>query len=562
MAERDTSDAFDATGMKVLAVLVVYERRLDQAVAWPTLQRMLTRADSAMGDGLVLAHVLVYDNSAFPLAQPLGFVSDCTYLHDPCNGGTAAAYRLAARLGTSLGATWLLLLDHDTDIPPTILQTASAALTRSAPIRPAALLPWVLHGDKVVSPARITAFGTVVPLSPNSAVRAEWRLTGIASGSLLRVREFDELDRMPLGLWLDYVDHWIFARLAQRGAPVALIDCALQHDLSVTHIDRLGESRLDGLLAAESTFVASLPWLPRAVHPWRLFARALRVARARPRHAWTIVMHATHWRRNSIRMTGGPIVAVSVVMAVYNGRRFLAQQVESVVAQLQSHDELIVIDDASSDGSPEWLQRLGDSRVRIVRHPSNLGVLRSFEDGLRRARHDVVFLCDQDDVWLPGKRAAVVAEFERDPSVLIVISDAEVIDANDTVVASSFMATRHGFKGGFRHTLIRNRYLGCAMAVRRELIDAALPIPTDVPMHDMWLGALGSLLGRVRYIAHPLIRYRRHDGNVSPSHRQGWSRMLRWRLSLLRTVVHRVARIALGAHRPESRATPSHRLPD
>lgn len=253
-------------------------------------------------------------------------------------------------------------------------------------------------------------------------------------------------------------------------------------------------------------------------------------------------------------MNARPTSTVSVVMAVHNGMRYLDAQICSVLSQLDVEDELIVIDDFSRDGSFEWLRNLKDERIHLYRHERNTGVLRSFEDGLQKSQNDIVFLCDQDDVWLPGKRDAVVSEFGRDPRALIVISDAEVIDARDRVLAASFMATRRGFKGSFRHTLISNRYLGCAMAVRRELIDAALPIPTTVPMHDMWLGALGSLLGQVSYIPRPLIQYRRHGGNVTPSHRQSWSRMVRWRLALLGAIAQRMAQITLGLHGLNSQA--------
>jgi hypothetical protein len=137
------------------------------------------------------------------------------------------------------------------------------------------------------------------------------------------------------------------------------------------------------------------------------------------------------------------------------------------------------------------------------------------------------------------------------------VSDAQLIDASGNVTEPSFMATRGGFHGGIFSTLVRNRYLGCAMALRRELLFAALPIPRGVPMHDMWLGALGSLLGRVQYIPSPLIQYRRHGGNVSPARRQGWSRMLRWRLALIFALVGRLTKLALGRQTATTTITPA-----
>lgn len=230
---------------------------------------------------------------------------------------------------------------------------------------------------------------------------------------------------------------------------------------------------------------------------------------------------------------------VSVAMATYNGKRFLQPQLSSILASLRPADELVVVDDGSSDGTWDALQAIADPRVRVLRNESNQGVVRTFERAFRETRHPIVFLSDQDDVWEPGKRDAFVAAFAGDPACQAVISDARIIDARGEVIAESFMATRGGFSGSVAGTLLRNRYLGCAMAVRRSVLDAALPIPACAPMHDMWLGSIAALLGRVDYLPAPLLRYRRHDGNVSPARHQGVLDMIRWRLDLVRALLQR-----------------------
>jgi len=236
-------------------------------------------------------------------------------------------------------------------------------------------------------------------------------------------------------------------------------------------------------------------------------------------------------------------------MAVYNGSRFLSEQLTSLVADLQAGDEVIVVDDASTDDSFALLQSLCDNRIKLVRNDANQGVLRSFERGLRMATNEVVFLCDQDDQWRAGKRRAFVEAFEDDELCLVVISDASLIDAESRQVADSFMASRGGFRNGFWSNVIRNRYLGCAMAVRRRLLAAALPIPPHVPMHDKWLGILGGCLGNVVYLPESWIAYRRHGGNVTPSSRRGWRQMLIWRLRLLRALITRLAALAIDTNR-------------
>jgi glycosyltransferase involved in cell wall biosynthesis len=230
-------------------------------------------------------------------------------------------------------------------------------------------------------------------------------------------------------------------------------------------------------------------------------------------------------------------------MATYNGRRFVEEQVVSILRNLRRDDELVVVDDHSSDGTWEFLTALQDERIRPVRNPSNEGVRRTFEKALSLTHNEVVFLSDQDDVWEPGKRDAFVAEFDADPGCMVVVSDAVLIDGAGVVLHRSFMQTRGGFKGTVLDTLIRNRFLGCAMAVRRPVLDAALPIPERVPMHDMWLGAIGSRLGGVRYLSRPFLRYRRHAANVSPQKSQSLPRALRWRIDLFVQLLRRWAEL-------------------
>ena len=230
---------------------------------------------------------------------------------------------------------------------------------------------------------------------------------------------------------------------------------------------------------------------------------------------------------------------VSVAMATYNGARFVDAQVRSVLMQLGDDDELVVVDDASTDDTRARLTALGDRRVRLHANPGNRGVLATFELALRLTRHEVIFLADQDDLWLPDKRRILAAALEQNPRATLALSDAQVIDETGAVVAPSFMKLRDGFRGTLAATLFKNRYLGCAMAIRRALLDVALPFPADVPMHDMWLGAINTRVGEVVYIDRPLMQYRRHSGNVSPAHRQKLAQMLRWRWRLLKHVVAR-----------------------
>ena len=229
-------------------------------------------------------------------------------------------------------------------------------------------------------------------------------------------------------------------------------------------------------------------------------------------------------------------------MAVYNGAGFLMTQLESILEQLARSDDLCVVDDASQDGSVEIITRVGDDRVRLVRNQRNVGVVKAFEQALRLARGEIVFLSDQDDLWLPGKVEKTLAVFAKRSDVTMVATDASIIDEKGRTIAASFFAQRGAFSPGFLSNFLKNKCLGCTLAFRRSMLERFLPIPADVPMHDIWFGLLNAIYGTTYFIAEPLTAYRRHGSNRSPRQHAGLAQMTRWRVRLLKNLATRVAR--------------------
>lgn len=279
---------------RLLTVVVVYERDLGEVQAWPFLcQRLIAAAGSektADDHGFVLDRVLVYDNSPRPRAQPDESLPGCIYVHDAGNGGTAAAYARACAIAQETGSDWLLLLDQDTELPTGFLDAAGAVLAAS-PVRPSALVPWVFHGTRVVSPARVTDAGTIAPLQYQALPPTASALTAISSGSLLHASTLAACLPMPGNLWLDYVDHWIFSQLRRQGLPVLVFDASVQHDLSIATLASLNPHRLTSILNGEAAFLATLGITARLVYPFRLVARVLRYAKVRPK----LALHTLAW---------------------------------------------------------------------------------------------------------------------------------------------------------------------------------------------------------------------------------------------------------------------------
>lgn len=227
---------------------------------------------------------------------------------------------------------------------------------------------------------------------------------------------------------------------------------------------------------------------------------------------------------------------ISVCMATYNGAEFVEEQLRSILASPRV-DEVIVSDDGSSDGTLARIAALGDPRVRVVPGP-RAGLIRNFENALSQARGDVVFLADQDDVWLPQKVDVVLRALENAD---VVVTDCSVVDAKLNIIEPSFFRQR-GSGPGFARNLLRNSYVGCCMALRRRVLDRALPFPAGIPMHDWWIGLLAERTARIAFVDTPLMLYRRHGGNASPTGERSTASTLtrlRWRLSLLRALLAR-----------------------
>lgn len=244
---------------------------------------------------------------------------------------------------------------------------------------------------------------------------------------------------------------------------------------------------------------------------------------------------------------------ISVCMATYNGERFIHEQLASILGQLRDGDEVVVVDDASTDGTLAIVESFRDEHIRIIRQPINRGVLQTFNRALDEASGDIIFLSDQDDVWRSDKVMKIKDVFSNRPDVSLVISDSRIVDGRGEVIAQTrFKSGR--FHPGAWQNFLRNRYLGCAMAFRRSVLEHCLPFPVDVPQHDMWIGIVNQLTGKTEFIDEPLMSYRRHERNISPHQKHApLAQMVRWRWALgknlalfwVRTVVLRRRNLAI-----------------
>lgn len=234
-------------------------------------------------------------------------------------------------------------------------------------------------------------------------------------------------------------------------------------------------------------------------------------------------------------------IRVSVAMVTYNGEAYLGQQVDSILEQLEDGDELVISDDGSKDGTSLILKEYEkDERVRLLQGPRQ-GIKKNVEHAIKNTKGSYIFLADQDDIWLPGKVERVLQAFEEEKAV-VVVHDAKVFAGKEPshILMESFFAFR-GAKAGVMKNIIKNSYIGCCMAFRRELLDRILPIPVQIEMHDQWIGILGDYFaGKSCFLPEPLLLYRRHGDNNSAMHHYGIFKMLRNRLVFFGCFLRRI----------------------
>lgn len=219
---------------------------------------------------------------------------------------------------------------------------------------------------------------------------------------------------------------------------------------------------------------------------------------------------------------------ISVVLSCYNSQHVL-QQLRSLREQSEPADELIVVDDSTDDSLFAHIRdelRLHTGRVLLTRNETNLGMHRSYTYALGAATCDVVATCDHDDVWMPEK-LRTIRDWMGDESLCGVASDAAIFrsetecpslqgDGYESLLSSNGLGNRARSRTGdfdLRQLLRGNPFSGATLAVRRSVLDKALPLPLDF-FPDYWLVLCAAASGPFRLIPRPLIWYRVHENNT------------------------------------------------
>ena len=197
-------------------------------------------------------------------------------------------------------------------------------------------------------------------------------------------------------------------------------------------------------------------------------------------------------------------MSISVALCTHEGSRFVVEQAESILQQTRMPDEVVLSDDASSDRTVELVEsvfsRNTDIQLRVLRNERPLGIVSNFQQAVLATSGDIVFLSDQDDKWRPEKIERMLAEFDRRPDLLLLHTDALLVDERgaslgltlfNSLEVSDEEITALESGRAFSVLLRRNLALGASMAFRRRLLDVAVPF-ADAWVHDEWLAIIGA----------------------------------------------------------------------
>lgn len=213
------------------------------------------------------------------------------------------------------------------------------------------------------------------------------------------------------------------------------------------------------------------------------------------------------------------MISFSACMASYNGAKYIEAQIRSIIDELGVHDELIIVDDKSTDETISIIKKFQDSRVRVYRNEKNLGAVQSFSKAISLAKNEIIILCDQDDIWISG-RATKMIDALSNSNALVASSNSIFINQFDA--PSNFHFPRLLERTSKKHlyniaSIFAGKagYWGCTMAFKRDLNRWIIPIPAFIESHDLWIALCGNLLKRNIHIEDDTLLRRIHDSNAS-----------------------------------------------
>ena len=220
---------------------------------------------------------------------------------------------------------------------------------------------------------------------------------------------------------------------------------------------------------------------------------------------------------------------ISVALATFNGERFVEKQLKSILHQTLPVDEVVICDDRSTDNTVEICRRFIednglDNAGHIFQNENNIGFCLNFYEAIERCHGDYIFICDQDDEWLPEKVKIMVDTMKFHPEIMVLSSRYDVINENSEIIKSSGVTYLSDKNDGSLEYLTADSFIGCSyvrgfsLCISSEIKPYIKKIDLkSLLAHDWLLCMLGCCYGKTAILNKRLVHYRYHLDNVSLS---------------------------------------------
>lgn len=217
-------------------------------------------------------------------------------------------------------------------------------------------------------------------------------------------------------------------------------------------------------------------------------------------------------------------VDVDIVMATYNGEKYIHEQIQSIQNQAFRNWRLIISDDGSQDNTTKIIREIAqyDDRIHLINTVKQGGVISNFNTALSYSNAHYIFLADQDDIWVDNRLNIMLEKFKelekKDPdNGHMMFTDLELVDSDLKQISPSFYQynSLDPYNNMKPYMLIwRSTVYGCSTIFNRNLLNQALPIPEYASMHDQWLALLAQKNESLFYYDFKSIKYRQHASNA------------------------------------------------
>jgi len=217
---------------------------------------------------------------------------------------------------------------------------------------------------------------------------------------------------------------------------------------------------------------------------------------------------------------------VEILMATYNGEKFIEEQLNSILSQSYTNWKLIIRDDNSTDNTQKIINkyiRLYPDKIFLIKNDiKRIGACQNFSKLLEYSQAKYIMFSDQDDIWFNNKIEVSlnkIRELEKnygEHTPILIHTDSKVVDENCNIIAESFWKYQNINPKAtqFNRLLIQNVVTGCTMIINKSLKNKTLPISKKAIMYDWWIALVASCFGVIEILDFPTLYYRQHSSNT------------------------------------------------